>query len=327
MATTTTTTIPAAVSEFYDKVLLKRALPFLVHDKFGQRRPLPKAGGKLIKFRKYGSLAPAITALSEGVTPATVQLSKTDITATIDQYGNVVELTDMLIFTNVDPILTETAEILGENSGESLDELIRNVLIAGTNASYSTGLLRTTVVDLITTAQLDKALRIMSNNLAKRHTSIIKAGTGVGTSPIRPAYWAIVHPDVKFTLENLTGYESVETYASQGSIAEGEIGAYKNLRFVESTKAKIWTGAGALSTTVKNTAGTADVYATLIFGTDAYGITELRGEGLKNIVKSLGSAGTADPLDQRSTSAWKATIVTKILNDAFMLRLETAAAL
>ena len=106
-----------------------------------------------------------------------------------------------------------------------------------------------------------------------------------------------------------------------------EIGAYKNIRFVMSTKAKIWTGAGATSGGFKNTAGEVDVYAMLIFGTDAYGISEIRGNGLKNYVKPLGSAGTADPLNQVATSGWKAVTVCKILNDSFMLRLETAAAL
>jgi N4-gp56 family major capsid protein len=45
---------------------------------------------------------------------------------------------------------------------------------------------------------------------------------------------------------------------------------------------------------------------------------------MKNIVKPLGSAGTADPLEQRATSGWKATFVAKILNDAFLVRVEHA---
>ena len=68
-----------------------------------------------------------------------------------------------------------------------------------------------------------------------------------------------------------------------------------------------------------------DVYATLVFGENAYGTTELANGGLEHIVKQLGSAGSSDPLNQRATVGWKATKVTVRLVEAFMIRIETAA--
>ena len=68
-----------------------------------------------------------------------------------------------------------------------------------------------------------------------------------------------------------------------------------------------------------------DVYATLIFGDNAYGTTSLADGGLEHIVKQLGSAGSSDPLNQRATVGWKATKVTVRLVEAFMIRIETAA--
>ena len=68
-----------------------------------------------------------------------------------------------------------------------------------------------------------------------------------------------------------------------------------------------------------------DVYATLVFGDNAYGTTELTGGGLQHIVKQLGSAGTADPLNQRATVGWKATKAAARLVEAFMVRIETAS--
>jgi N4-gp56 family major capsid protein len=68
-----------------------------------------------------------------------------------------------------------------------------------------------------------------------------------------------------------------------------------------------------------------DVYATLIFGENAYGTTELANGGLEHIVKQLGSGGSSDPLNQRATVGWKATKVTVRLVEAFMIRIETAA--
>ena len=68
-----------------------------------------------------------------------------------------------------------------------------------------------------------------------------------------------------------------------------------------------------------------DVYVTLVLGDNAYGTTELTGGGLEHIVKQLGSAGTADPLNQRATVGWKATKVATRLVEAFMVRIETAS--
>ena len=68
-----------------------------------------------------------------------------------------------------------------------------------------------------------------------------------------------------------------------------------------------------------------DVYATLVMGDNAYGTTQLSGEGLQHIVKQLGSAGTSDPLNQRATVGWKASKVTTRLVEAFMVRIETAS--
>ena len=91
-------------------------------------------------------------------------------------------------------------------------------------------------------------------------------------------------------------------------------------------------GTADLSTTVQDAlypgeAGIAgrDVYATLVFGDNAYGTTELTGGGLEHIVKQLGSAGTADPLNQRATVGWKATKAAARLVEAFMVRIETAS--
>ena len=69
------------------------------------------------------------------------------------------------------------------------------------------------------------------------------------------------------------------------------------------------------------------VYSTLILGRDAYGVTEVNGGGLEMIVKPLGSGGTGDPLNQRSTMGWKATKVAKILTEEYMVRVETMASL
>jgi N4-gp56 family major capsid protein len=320
MGNTTTSIIPAEVSNFYDRTLLYRAVPLFVHTRWAQVRDIPrKAGTTVIKFRRYGNLTAATSALSEGQTPTGSQLSVTDITATVLQYGDFVTITDVLDYSSQDPVLMETAEILGDQMGDTIDQLTRDVLNAGTNVYYGgTGHTLTSQVaagEIITDTLIKKTVRLLKNNKARRMTKMVNATTGYGTTPLNASYIGISHPNVSYDLKAITGWVGVEKYSSTNGVMDGEIGKYDEVRFVETTNAKVKTGAGASSI---------DVYCTLVFGSDAYGTTRISGEAMKNIVKPLGSAGTADPLDQRATSGWKATFVAKILNDAFLVRIETA---
>jgi len=66
------------------------------------------------------------------------------------------------------------------------------------------------------------------------------------------------------------------------------------------------------------------VYSTLVIAKDAYGVTELDGMGMQLYIKNAGSAGTSDPLDQRSTVGWKATRTAEMLVQDYMVRIETS---
>lgn len=320
MANTTKTQIPNEQTEWYDKRLLTRAIPLFLHTMFGQVRDIPrKAGTTTIKFRRYGNLSAATTPLSEGITPAGSQLSVTDITATVLQYGDFITITDVLDFTSADPILTETAEILGDQAGDTLDQVTRDVLAAGTAVTYANGTARTDVGSshLITSTLVRQVVRTMKIANARRITTMVDPDTGYATTPVNACYVAICHPKTTYNLkvESGGGFLPVEKYANKANLMQGEVGALDEVRFIETSNAKVFTGGGASSI---------DVYATLFFAQNAYGITRISGESLKNIVKPLGTAGSADPLDQRATSGWKGTHVAKILNDAFMHRLEHA---
>lgn len=67
------------------------------------------------------------------------------------------------------------------------------------------------------------------------------------------------------------------------------------------------------------------VFSTLFMGQGAYGVTEVEGGGLQTIVKQKGSAGTADPLDQRSSVGWKAIKTAEILLGQYLVRLESCS--
>jgi N4-gp56 family major capsid protein len=252
-------------------------------------------------------------------------MSVTDITATVKQYGDYVTLTDVVQYESPDANLMETAEVLGEQAGETLDILTRDVLTAGTNVVYVNQTQRS---DITTSDTIDNnngndihaAVRILKNNNARRVTRMVEPSTGYNTTPINAAYIGIVHPDTTYDMmkegSGMTGFTPVEKYASQMTTMEGEVGKFGDVRFVESTQAKVFENAGNSNT---------NVYATVIMGRDAYGVTRISGQAMQNIVKPLGSGGSSDPLNQRMTSGWKATFTCKILNNDFVVRVEHAS--
>lgn len=316
MANTTLTQVSSAVNNFYSRSLLKAARPLLVHTRWAQVKDIPKNNSEAIKFRRYSLLTANTTALSEGVTPSGTQLSITDVSATVAQYGDYVTLTDFLQMTTLDPVLTETADLLGQQAGNSLDQIARDVIIAGSTVQYaSTAAARTDITASmkLTRQEIREAVRTLQGNDAMKVTRMVNPSNGFNTSPINAAYIGIITENTLYDLKNETGWVPVEEYASQKDVMEGEVGKMDEVRFVMTTNAKIFSAGGA---------GSADVHGTLIMGQDYYGISRISGHAMENIVTPLGSAGSADPLKQRSTSGWKATFVAKRLNENFAVRIE-----
>jgi len=133
MATTEYGDISPRTAAYAAAQLLKRGMPYLVLEKFGQMKPIPKNNSDTIKFRRYDALDPSPNTLSEGVTPSSKKLSKTDVSATLQQYGDLVEITDVVEDTHEDPVLDEATEILGEQASQMIETVRFNVLKAGTN--------------------------------------------------------------------------------------------------------------------------------------------------------------------------------------------------
>ena len=293
--TTATSTLSDEMKVYYSDYLIDNAVPKLVHDQFGQKHPIPKNGGKTIEFRKYSPLPKLLTPLTEGVTPDGQSLTVTTIEATIDQYGGYVTISDMLQLTAIDNNMVQATKLLGNQAGASLDTITREVLNGGTNVVYAGGVsgrAALTAEHKLTVDDIKKAVRALKNQNAEK---------------IGDSYVAIIHPDVTYDLTNDPAWQAVKDYDPKDWY-EGEIGKIAGVRFVETTEAKIFEGG---------------VYSTLILGDNAYGVTEIEGGGLQHIVKQLGSAGTADALDQRATVGWKATKVAERLVEQFMVRIES----
>jgi N4-gp56 family major capsid protein len=322
--------------------LLKRGMPFLVFEKFGQSKPLPKNSSKTIKFRRYylsdatistftpaayfsgDNFDPTNKQLSEGVTPAATALDKQDLDATLVQYGDRVEVSDVVMDTHEDPVLQEAIEILGEQAPIILEKARFNVLKAGTNVIYANGSARTAVNTILAKADLRRAERTLERQLGKPIASMVRSTPSYGTEAISPSFVGITHTDMRYNLEIISGFVDPKDYGTM-SPWENEIGSIGKIRFVGSTVVEPWRGGGAGSgSNVLETGGVADVYPILIFAKDAYGLVPLKGKAAITPMIVNAKPSDSDPLAQRNHASWKSMQTTIILNDHWMVRIECA---
>ncbi len=307
---TTQAGLTPEMKTYYSDYLIDLAEPELVHDQFGQKHPIPKNGGKIIEFRQFDPLPEMTEALTEGVTPDGQSMSVKTVSSAVKQYGGYVTLSDMVLLAAIDNTLVQATKAIASQAGRTLDTITREVLNTGTVVQFSDGrvssreaLYYTDKEDNcnLTVEAVKRAVRYLENQDAPR---------------INGCYVGIIHPNCKFDLMSDPEWKRPHEYVDTDQIYQGEIGELYGVRFVQASRAKVWAGAGADG---------ADVYSTLILADDAYGVTEITGGGLEHIVKTLGSAGSSDPLNQRGTCGWKATRTAEILVPQYLVRIESTA--
>ena len=302
---TTDSGLSAENKTYYDMTLIDEASANLVHDQFAQKRPIPKNGGKKIEFRKFASLPKALTPLTEGVTPDGKKLSVTTVEAEVAQYGDYIVQSDVLELTSIDNTIVEATKILGRQAGLTLDTITRNIMQSGTNVYYCPKADGTAVTSR---AGLDATCKL-TVDVVNRVVALLKKNNA---PKINGDYVAIIHPLVAYDLMSDERWIDAHKYAQPDAIYNGELGKIGGVRFIESSEAKVYEGG---------------VFGCLFLADGAYGVTDITGGGLQTIIKQKGSAGTADPLDQRSSIGWKAIKTAEILVEPYMCRVECKSAL
>ena len=398
MNTTTSTNASTYFNKtFYDRKLLDTAKTRFVHANFGQKRSIPRNSGKRVEFRKYNLFTPDTDALTlvEGVTPTGQNLTQSKVEAEVKQYGAYVEMSDLLEMTAYDPVIADSAELLGEQLGTVIEWVTRDAMCQTTNVQYAGGAasrVALTASNKLTVDEVRKAVRTLKKNKARPFVSALD-GSGR-----KPHFICICSPDATYDLQSDALWQDVSKYSNAEQIYSGEIGRLFGVVFVEATEAKVYsqsvfnavnantsssttfvlknvptpkevaylsTGGNKLmigsneytispntpynpelrlvklTSAISLTANTVvysrdagapdetthvapDVHATLIFGADAYGVVDVAGSGaMETIIKPRGSAGTTDPLDQRSTVGAKvAAYAAKVLNPLWLVKIE-----
>jgi N4-gp56 family major capsid protein len=316
---------------YFEREILKHAGPVTVLDKFGMPKPMPKNKGQTIEWRRPNTFTAATVPLVEGTTPTATAFSYTNVQATLKQYGQVVEITDVIEDTHTDPVLNDASVQCGENVGRTVEALTYGVVKAGTQVEYANGTARTDVNTPVSLAKIRAAVRTLEAQKAMRITRMLDGSPDYGTKPIEASFIAVCHTDLKNDIRNLPGFVPTSEYGQKQVVHEREFGAVDDVRFVASPDLAPWAdGGGAKSgsgTTMVSTSGTsADVYPILIFGKEAYGCVPLKGMGaVEPTIIPVGQKTKDDPLGQRGYVGWKTWFVAKILNEAWIVRIEVAA--
>lgn len=293
---------------FYERTLIERLLPQLNFYKDAQKKKLPKNNGRTINFRKFNSLTAPSASLTEGITPEGNNLDVSAITAVVKQEGDFVQISDLIQMTGIDPVLTETSELLGEEAGEVVDTRIQEAVSVGTNVFYAGGAstragLESATRNYLNGDDIKKLVRKLKNANAKRFSDGF--------------YHMQIDPDIAYDLMADPMWVDVAKYCKPEQMAKGELGKMHGMKFFETTNLK----------TVDSSEGSSkvEVHQSYAYGKDSYACVDLEGGAGKPeiIVKPNGSAGTNDPLDQRASAGWKNCFTAVITQPMAFVRVET----
>jgi len=297
------------MKQFYDKKLLSVAMLNLVYYQYGEKRPIPARGGKSIEFRRFEKLGTG-GALTEGTPPAVTQATISAVSATISQYGQWSQVSDVLQVQGYDPVVAEFVDKYGQGMGETLDTVVRDALSSFTSTQYAG---TATVVATSGAGAVGSGQYVNSSELLEMKRTLKRNSA----KPIVDnKFICLVHPDNVKDLYEDTDIRQDLRFASPEALKSGAIGDWNGIRFVESENVRIRTSYGMSG---------ADIYEVLMLGKEAYGCSELSAMQARTIIHPLGSGGHTDPLEQYSTVGWKAALAVTILNNNWAVLLYCAS--
>lgn len=306
MSAQVTTGLTQEMSVYYEKVFLARAEYEYVHKEGAQMRSQPKNEGKQVNFTRHTPLATATTALTEGTNPAEVDLTATTVSAALAEYGTTVKISRFLSSTSIDSNNKEKIEVVGQNMGETLDEITRNELFTGATAQLGGGKASLSLVaasDVLSATEIRKAVRTLENNKARKYQG-------------RASYIGKIGPYTKYDLMGDTTWVNAKTYSDVTDLYKGEIGELYGVRFLSSPNQKKELSAGVSNATV---------YSNFIHGSDAFGTIDLEGDKPQLYIIPHTNIDSGNTAGRFSTVAWATAYVVKTLNANWLVNVKTGA--
>jgi N4-gp56 family major capsid protein len=303
MATTsgtiTTSEVSSELQTYFDARTLEVAEQNLPLRQFAISRPLPARHSKTIQFTRYEKLTLPASVITEGTVVTTpAALTVNTVSATVDQWGDFIRIADLAELTFFHPIVEESLYLLGLQAAETIHREIEDVLVAGTTVQYANArAARTdvTATDKINTSEIIKAVKTLRNNSGRTFNGY---------------FICVIHPDVEADLLRDSTFVEAARYAAAERLYKGEIARWYGCVFCRAES-------------INTFSSTVTVYPTFFVAQFAYAITDL--QDLRVFHHPPGSAGTSDPLNQLRTLGWKVSFKAAILNNNWLVRLESAA--
>jgi N4-gp56 family major capsid protein len=303
MAAQVTTGLTQEMSTYYEKVFLARAEYEYIHKEGAQVRTQPKNEGKQVNFTRHTPLATVTTALSEGSNPSEVNLTASTVSAALAEYGTTVKISRFLSLTSIDANNKEKIEVVAQNMGETLDEIVRNELFTGATAQLAgskAALTDISASNTLSAAEIRKAVRTLKANKARKYQG-------------RGSYVCKTGPFPAYDLMGDSTWVNASTYDNGAeAIYKGEIGLLYGVRFLESPAQKTETS-------------TVTVYSNFVHGSDAFGTTDLEGDKPQLFIIPHTNIDSGNTAGRFSTVAWAAAFVAKTLNANWLINVKTGA--
>lgn len=289
----------------------------LRHDFGAQVRNVPMNSGKSIVFTRFTPLAIVTTALSEGANPTATDMTATNVSATLADYGAYTTVASLYSMTSIETGLKEHIEVHGQNAGESIDQLIRTELATNATAALAQFPSGATVAsnfstihttDTLTGLEIRRAVRTLKSNKAQKFENGM--------------YRGIISPQTAMDLMGNSEWLDAHRYTTSDAIERGVVGKLHGVEFVETNNPYLLLS-GGFSTSATNVA---NVYFNFIFGKNAYGVVNIGSVTAPKVyVKNPGGNSTDNPLDLFSTVGWRMPFAAKTLNANFIVAIATGA--
>ncbi len=230
--------------------LLMIALKSVVFQQLGEKAVMPSGQGKTFQFNRYNRLPLPQYAITEGVDPASTNMTLTTVQAVADQWGAFVLLSDVAVLTIQHNLVQVAIQLLGYQAAELVDREIINVLLAGSSVSYpgtitSASQLSSTATDIFSDALVQRMVARLRNRGAHNYDS--------------NAYVGVVDPNSEQDLMVAANTALLQTTAYQNVkyFFNGEIGMWRGVRWMRSNFIPVVQGyAAGTYTTPASPAGT-----------------------------------------------------------------------
>ena len=296
----------------YSREIEFKALPIMRFSQFAtQKTELGVEPGLTISMLTYDNLKLG-GALQEMQNMSTQALSGSMKQITVQEHGNAVSNSELLIQSSFDDIMATTTTLLGRDYALVMDCELRDVALSGTNIVYAGGKASRDAItdaDKLQVATIKDAIEVLATNNAPKYQNM---------------YWiCFVHPHQSRDLRDDSAWINASNYGAPEQLFTGEIGRIDDTRFIETTlmcngkasatdpayKADLVKGAG-------EQANKADIYQAVIFGDQYYGIAwslpvELRDNGVEDF-------------GRKRSLAWYAIWGTGLLHNDYGVVIETA---